>query len=360
MAKRMTTPWFVLSVCACLPGCTVLVESTIDDKPAYKEAEDDTDADSDGGGGSGVDASNDARDSSPDLDGDEADRDSSMNSEPDVGPGDDGGPGSDAGAASGKICIGYNYACGIDATGKIHCWGANAENQHMLPTDRTYVDVACGDYHSCGIDSAGALVCAGRNRSGQRQTQTGPFAQVTAGEDQTCTLDASGTARCWGATDRGQSTPPSETFSALSAGGGFTCGIRKANGALMCWGEGATMMMTQAAGKKLVSIEAGPDFVCGVTDAGEGACWGQNDYSISGLVDIKQIAGGLYSGCALLADDSVRCWYYGSSMLIAPAEAPFSFVAVGGTGRCAVRKSGGVYCEPEDTSAIAPGPDEFP
>lgn len=354
MATRMSKLRSVLAVCAWLPGCTALVESAIDKKPAHEESGSDPDA------GDGRDAGGGGRDGSPDADGGETDVDSSTSGEPDTGTSDDGSAPPDGSHGAGKICVGYNYACGIAAAGTITCWGANAENQHRLPADRTYLDLACGDYHSCGIDSAGALVCAGRNRSGQRVAQAGPFTQVTAGEDHTCALDASGAARCWGATDLGQSTPPAETFSALSAGSGFTCGVRKEDGALVCWGEGAAAMMTQAAGKKLVSIDAGPDFVCGVTDTGEGACWGQSDYHLAGLVNIKQIAGGLYSGCALLADDSVRCWYNGFSELLAQDEGPFTSVAVGGTGRCAVRTSGGVYCEPEDTSALVPGPDEFP
>jgi hypothetical protein len=347
----------LLAVLASLSGCTLLVDGAIDEKPAH-EIDDELDA------GDARDTGSAGNDASMRTDADEVETDGSMARDPDSGTAADGGaPGPDGGGgggAGGKICVGFNHACGIDAAGKIICWGANAENQRTLPADRIYVDVACGDYHSCGLDSKGALVCVGRNRDDQRQTQTGPFTQVTAGEDQTCVLDAAGMAQCWGATARGQSTPPSETFSALSAGNGFTCGIRKANGALVCWGEGAAMMMTQAADKKLLSIEAGPDFVCGVTDTREAACWGQNDYAISGLVDVQQISGGRYSGCALLADESVRCWYNGFSELLAEDEGPYVRVEVGGAGRCAVRKAGGVYCEPDEGSALAPGPDEFP
>jgi hypothetical protein len=351
MGTRNIALWGLLSVCACLPGCTLLVDAAIDKKPAQESG------DNDAGAGEDADAGSETTDSSMLADGGETESDGAAPGDQDASTGEDSGP--EPGGA-GKICVGYNHACGIDAAGKITCWGANLENQRTLPTDRTYLDVACGDYHTCAIQTNGALVCVGRNQDGQRVDQPGPFTHVTAGADQTCVINAAGTARCWGAVDRGQSTPPSEAFSALSAGSGFTCGIRKTNGALVCWGDGAAALMTQAAGKKLLSIDAGPDFVCGVTDTREGLCWGQNDYSISGLLDVQQIAGGLYSGCALLADDSVRCWYNGNSELIGEDDAPFAFVAVGGSGRCAVRKSGGVYCEPDDTSALVPGPDEFP
>jgi hypothetical protein len=359
MTTRTTKLWAVFSLCACLPACTLLVESAIDKKPAHEESENDPDAGRDARAGGGGDDGAVSADG-----GNGSDGDGSMSSNEDAGGSEDGGappPDGGTGTIGSKISLGYNHACGLNAAGKINCWGANAENQRTLPTDRNYLDVACGDYHSCGIDTAGTLFCVGRNRDGQRvEQQPGPFTQVTAGDSHTCTLDAAGTARCWGATDRGQSTPPSDAFSALSAGSGFTCGIRKSNGSLACWGNAADTLMTQAAGKKLVSIDAGPDYVCGVTDTGDGLCWGQSDYILAGLAQVKQIAAGAYSGCALLADDSMRCWYRGFSELIGGDHAPFAFVAVGGTGRCAIRQSGGVFCEPDDTSGLAPGPDDFP
>jgi Regulator of chromosome condensation (RCC1) repeat len=360
MQVRNTQPWYLFLVCACLSGCTLLVDSAIEEKPAHELDERDADA------GGARDASNGGRDGSTPADGSMGGDDGATTADDgatpaDTGAGEDTGAQTDGGTAAGKICVGYNHACGLDASGKVTCWGANSENQRTLPADRTYLDVACGDYHSCAIDAAdGSLICVGRNRDGQRANEAGPFAQVTAGDGHTCTLDAAGAARCWGANNFEQSTPPAGAFSTLSAGGGFTCGIRSANGALECWGSGASAINTQAAGKKLLSIEAGPTYVCGVTEARDGLCWGQRDYSISGLVEVQQIAAGSYSGCALLADDSVTCWYNGFSEPLAPTNAPFASVAVGGTGRCAVRKSGGVYCEPEDTSALVPGPNEFP
>jgi hypothetical protein len=355
MQRRMLP----LGLSLCLAGCTLVVDDKIEKKPKTALVHEGDDAggsemDDDAGtdGGAGIDAS-DLHDAAADAQIDSA-----------SGGGDATSPGPDTGGGSGpgtiKLSLGDNHACGIDANGNLRCWGASAENQTKLPTDRTYKDVACGDYHSCGIDANGALVCAGRNRDGQRASDNGPFVQVTAGDAHTCVLDAAGKAKCWGLDDQGQATPPSDAFSSLGAGGGFTCGIRKADATVVCWGNTSQTLTTQVKDKKFLSIDAAPDYVCGVTEAHEGMCWTNSTYKPPALGEVTQIAAGKYSGCALLADSTVRCWYGGSTDLIGMDHAPFEFVAVGGTGRCAIPKSGSVYCEPEDGSAFAPGPGDFP
>ena len=347
----------LLALCAALSACTLLVDNELDKKPAHGSAEghpdagDDAEADLDGG----------ESDASAPADSGSAGSDAATLAHADAATPDAEGPGADGGATGSlKLSLGHNHACGITTAGKLRCWGANAENQLTLPTDRSYQDVACGDYHSCALDVRGALVCVGRNRDGQRVSENGPFAQVTAGDAHTCALDAAGKAHCWGSNTFGQSTPPTDAFVSLSAGTAFTCGIRAANESLVCWGSGAEALTAQVKDKKFASLEAGPSYVCGVTDAQEGLCWNASDYKPPALGQVLQIAAGDDSACALLTDHSVTCWFRGSTWPVGMDKGPLDFVAVGGTGRCAVPKTGHVFCEPEDGSAFAPGPTDFP
>lgn len=345
----------LLTVSAGIGACTVVVDNELDKKPAHALIAD---------SGTEADAS-DGSQTMQDSDG------GSSSVEQDSGVADaTGGPGQpDAGTSdaamnpsSGQVqlCVGYNHACGIDQTGHIHCWGANAEDQTKLPTDRSYRRVACGDYHTCAIDSAGALLCAGRNRDGQRVNEAGPFTEVAAGYGHTCVLTADGKARCFGLNDSGQATPPDEALRAITAGKAFSCGIRASDGTIVCWGSGASSFVSAVAGKKFLSLDAAPTYLCGMTDSKEGLCWGDTNYSPPPLGLVDKMAAGDASGCALLADGKVRCWYQGQWGDVEPDKAPFADVAVGGTGRCLIPKQGAVVCGPADQTSIAPGPNDFP
>jgi hypothetical protein len=259
-----------------------------------------------------------------------------------------------------KVSLGHDFGCGLRTSGKIACWGANLEDQTRLPIDKTYKDVGCGDYHCCAIEASGALVCVGRNRDGQRRNEPGPYTQVTAGDAHTCVLDASGKATCWGANTSGPAAAPGDTFTSLSAGTGFTCGIRAADASVLCWGFNGEQLTAVGAGKKFVSIDAAPGYLCGVTDAQLASCWSDAQYRPTALGAVRQVSAGLYSGCALLIDDTVKCWYGGETTIRFAEKAPFAHVAVGGTGRCAVPKSGPIICEPVGEASLANTPADFP
>lgn len=333
-----------------LGGCTLVVDAKLDDKPAHASA-----VDAGGVGNPGGDAANSLGDAS------------SGGTDAGSVPTDSGAPGNDAGPAGGtltggalKVSLGQNHGCGLRATGKLACWGSNLENQTQLPTDRLYRDIACGAYHSCAIDQVGALVCVGRNGDGQRVNQPGPYAQVTAGDGHTCVLDAQGKATCWGDNAQGQTAAPTDNFQSLSAGGAFTCGLRN-DGSVACWGQTGDMLTAQVSDRRFQSMEAAPGYVCGVTDAQAAYCWSDAAYRVPALGLVRQVAAGAYSGCALLMDQTVRCWYGGGLVeSFSKNTGPFATVAVGGTGRCAVPASGAIVCEPSDSSSLVPAPADFP
>ena len=349
-------------------SCTVLVDNTIAGKPSRA---DDSAGQHDGG-------QNDAATAAPadaatvaasPLDAAQpsgSDAASAMTSDAGASPSGGEAGQADTGTSTApfsaglKVSLGENFGCGLRTNGQVECWGANLEEQTRLPTDRSYRDIACGDYHSCGIDAAGALICVGRNRDGQRVSLPGPYAQVTAGDAHTCALDAAGKASCWGSNSGGQSTPPSDAFLSLSAGSGFTCGIRALDASVVCWGVTGGGLTSAVADKKFLSIDAAPTYVCGITDAQLVKCWSEAAYVAPNLGAVRQISAGKISGCALLMDETVRCWYGNNVDTLFADKAPFAQVVAGGTGRCALPKSGSILCEPVDSSALAPAPSDFP
>lgn len=258
-----------------------------------------------------------------------------------------------------KVSLGESFGCGLRADGTISCWGANSEEQRTLALDRTYRDLACGAYHCCALDSAGALTCVGRNRDGQRASAPGPFVQVTAGDAHTCALDGQGNASCWGANTNGQASPPAERFRQLSAGGAFTCGVRM-DGRVLCWGLTGPTLTDSVADRRFLSIDAAPSYLCGITEERLVTCWNEASYRVSNLGAARQVSAGANSGCALLMDETARCWYMGPAVAVFPDKAPHAFVESGGTGRCVVPKSGAIACEPSDGNLIGQSPADFP
>jgi hypothetical protein len=259
-----------------------------------------------------------------------------------------------------KLSLGERFGCGLRTDGTISCWGANDEEQRTLPRDRMYRDIGCGAYHCCGLDTAGALTCVGRNRDGQRVSAQGPFVQVTAGDAHTCALDSAGKASCWGANTNGQVTPPSDRFRMLSAGGAFTCGVRADDGRVLCWGLTGQALTDAVVERRFVSIDAAPGYLCGITDERVVTCWNEASYRVSNLGAARQVSAGANSGCALLMDETVRCWFMGPAVPVFGDKAPHAYVESGGTGRCVVPKSGPVACEPSDGNLIGQSPADFP
>lgn len=72
------------------------------------------------------------------------------------------------------MSTGGDHTCGVDATGKLVCWGNNSERQCNVPY---------------GFFKAGTL-------------------QASAGTDHTCALAAHGRLKCWGSNDRGEADVP--------------------------------------------------------------------------------------------------------------------------------------------------------
>jgi alpha-tubulin suppressor-like RCC1 family protein len=260
------------------------------------------------------------------------------------------------------VTSGDSNSCVIARGGKVSCWG---QQYTAVPSDLTdAVSVSSGGDNICAVRSNGHVICWGRGVWGEfGQPYDASVSQVTipgvsdatrvavAGRH-VCVLRSGGTATCWGEGtlgQLGQGTPVDSTPVAVSgldgatdiaAGSRASC-ARLGDGSLRCWGDNRQGLM--GTGKS--SGSATPVTVSGLTDAtavsGRGgtrcavrsgggvACWGDNHLgelgdgsalsqrplpaSVTGISTATGVAVGSLHACALLADQSVKCWGYGGS-----------------------------------------------
>ncbi len=259
--------------------------------------------------------------------------------------------------AAGQVDAGGNHSCALVAAA-VRCWGRGVEGQLgygngnrigddetpdsvgpvSLGPGRTATAISAGDFHTCALVDDGTVRCWGLaldGRLGYGNTTTigddetpdavapvslGPerAVAITAGGAHTCALLADGTVRCWGFGDDGRlgygdretigdnETPASiapvslgpARAVAITAGGAHTCALL-ADRTVRCWGTNGDLF--------------GGDGRLGYGDArtiGDDETPG----SLAEPVKLGQdrtataISAGDFHTCAVLDDDSVRCW----------------------------------------------------
>jgi alpha-tubulin suppressor-like RCC1 family protein len=248
-----------------------------------------------------------------------------------------------------KLAVGWHHNCAILPSGQVKCWGFNFEGQlgvghftnvgwgpnemgNNLPvlalgTSRTAKSLALGLYHTCAALDNNTLKCWGYNSTGQLG---------------------------YGTTD-GSTTPPSTTVNLgtgrtvhatfadpISAGPTHTCAILD-NASVKCWGDNAsgqlgygdTIQRTAPAsaavnlgtGRTAKAITAGYFHTCAILDDNTVKCWGENasgQLGIGSTTDqrsppsvvvnlgtgrtAKTIGAKGDTTCALLDNNTVKCW----------------------------------------------------
>jgi cysteine-rich repeat protein len=261
-----------------------------------------------------------------------------------------------------SIVTGDDHTCALLRDDRLICWGDNEKGQvglgdmdaHgeeisetadkltalSLGTNKIATTIAAGHLHTCALLNDGSVKCWGENASGQLglgktnnqgnhpgelgdtllavplgdgQTATA----ISAGLNHTCALLDNGRVKCWGgnasgqlglgdATNRGDMPNElgdsltaidlglDETAKAIAAGGDHTCALLN-DGRVKCWGANSDGQLGQGdiknrgdaanqMGSSLLPIDLG-----------------------TGLT-AKAIATGFSHTCALLSDDSVKCW----------------------------------------------------
>jgi alpha-tubulin suppressor-like RCC1 family protein len=308
--------------------------------------------------------------------------------------GDGGGPGgSDAGPPSGapvmKVGVGARFACALDGSGEIACWGDNGSGQlgngtvgggSSVPAvvgqpGGAWTDLAVGGSHVCGL-AGGEVYCWGDDsvrQLGYIPSSASPMqvlpqsnlVAVSAGAEISCALDAGSGLWCWGQLDALSQFMPTQLanqWTQISVGYDHACGITTA-GDIECFGPcgdgsgGAycgtpigsdtpqlyALSLGAASARRVV---AGPNETCAIDIAGHLACAGLyeaftdmqvwTDVSIGATIDNE-----LQDRCGVVGG-TARCWGtdelggFGDGQWIEAARGVGAAVAVGSASRVVV------------------------
>lgn len=252
------------------------------------------------------------------------------------------------------FAMGYVHSCAVLDDRLVRCWGNNGDGQLgygdilvrgdsvanepsvLPPVDLggTAHFVAAGWFHSCAILTDGSVKCWGNNGSGQlgqghfnsMGDQAGEMASLTG-------------------------IPLGESARFVAAGGAHTCAILQ-SGQVKCWGNNAYgqlgvndtasrggapadmagLTTVDLNGRTAVQLALGDMHSCALLSDQTVKCWGSGQYGQTGYGTlsnrgdwsipmanfgsvglggpVKSIAAGLNHTCAVLLDDSVKCWGY--------------------------------------------------
>jgi uncharacterized repeat protein (TIGR01451 family) len=312
---------------------------------------------------------------------------------------------------AGMLDVGGAHSCALLESGDVRCWGISNSGKLGYPgtgnigdnetpssagpvdlgAGRTARAVATGDDHSCALLDDGQIQCWGTGANGRLgygntanigDTETpgsvdtvnlGPGRSaraISGGGPHTCAILDDSSVRCWGAGSNGRlgygntnaigdnETPGSagpvdlgagRTARAISAGSSHTCALLDDN-TVRCWGVGGASLgyasnanigdtetpgsvgpVDLGAGRTARAISAGGAHTCALLDDGSVRCWGAGDNGRLGYgntttigdnetpgtvgpVDLgagrtaRAISVGGGHTCALLDDNSIRCW----------------------------------------------------
>lgn len=247
--------------------------------------------------------------------------------------------------------------------------GDNATFGWELYNEKIYADtMSAGGLHSCAILDEGSLECWGKNNFGQlglgnTASQNNPAtlslgegrtaSSISAGGNHSCAILDDSSVKCWGSNNNGQlgignnvmqTSPKSVSFGgntadSIAIGDTHSCAILD-NGSLNCWGrniEGqlgfgnftsrnTPLWVNLTDNHTATQITAGYRHTCAILDNGSVSCWGWNLHGQLGLgvpdiwintpswVDLgagrtaTSISAGVAHTCAILDDESVKCW----------------------------------------------------
>jgi alpha-tubulin suppressor-like RCC1 family protein len=242
-----------------------------------------------------------------------------------------------------SLATGEWNTCAVRDNGNVYCWGRNGNGQigngqtgtaacgnsgHKCKDQPTatndlgsdVISLAFGHQHACGLLDTGVVKCWGRNNNGQLGTSGGDkntpqtvnlgsgrtATSIYAGGYFTCAILDDASVKCWGANDQGQ------------------LGI----GSFSTSTSTPTTISSLGTGRTAVSLATAYNAVCALLDDGSVKCWGDDNKGQLGnggsnsdlrsppasAINLgtgrtaKAITGGEFHFCAILDDDSIKCW----------------------------------------------------
>lgn len=337
------------------------------------------------------------------------------------------------GVSAAEVAMGAEHACARTTSGQIKCWGRNTYGQLgygdvnsrgvttaslgnslayvNLGTGRTAKRIAAGGYHTCAILDNDSVKCWGKNAFGQLGYNNtvilgdGPgemgdslptlnLGGMTTAKDLTlggtfsCAILMDDSMKCWGYGAYGQLGQNSTvtlgdngsemnaltpinfsglTVKSASAGEAHVCAILS-DDTLRCWGQGTAgklgsdataniqlpvTAVNLGAGRTAKRVSAATNHSCVILDNDSIKCFGANSFAALGTgnttsygasassmstlpivalpstLGAKEITTTLNSSCAILTDDSVRCWGSNATGLAGIGNIMTSFATIG-------------------------------
>ena len=270
-----------------------------------------------------------------------------------------------------SMAAGDSHTCAIFATGRVGCWGYNAQKHLGTGSVSTIGDgpgemgaslvlvstpgglnasvISCGWQHSCALLGDQNVYCWGGNSNGELgigitatignspptakvllSDTLGPVAQVACGFQFSCVLLVNGGIVCWGVNTYGQ------------LGTGSTTPLGKISAEMNALGP-----ISLPTGAVPVKISAGRSHACALLQSGSIVCWGMGSNGQLGTGSVSHVGDGPgemgnalqsvrlptdrkavdlmcmgYASCAILNDGRAACWGYNLMGGLAIGSAP--------------------------------------
>ena len=247
------------------------------------------------------------------------------------------------------VSAGDEHTCAIDSDDKIKCWGEGGSGRlggglsidqnspvAVSMSSNTATKISAGGKHTCAIFDDDKVYCWGENNTGQlgigsRVNSNTPLVvnlgtdgdnnaytatAINTGNNHTCVILNNNSVKCWGNNSFGQlgdgskarRTSPvavnlgtNRTATAIHAKGDYTCAILD-NGSLKCWGlnrigqlgDGTTTNRTTPTavdlgdGRTATAVAGGTAHTCAILDDESLKCWGLNDYGQTGIPTVHR------------------------------------------------------------------------
>lgn len=259
-------------------------------------------------------------------------------------------------ASATTVSAGDSHSCSVSDENTVRCWGTQAGEDLFTQYAK---DVRAGRDFSCALLMSGSVSCWGANDAGQLGTPVPDprgtmvvsglppgASQVSTGARHACAAGADGLVYCWGDGSQGQigaSVPATASratvvqgfkgwFTRVAAGTSSTCAVEY-RGEVWCVGAGSMLAGAQSDPRTPIKAPGINDAIdvamvdghaCLLRWYGKVSCWGGNADGELGVpasaalatpVEViglgsaaTQVAVGQGYSCALLVDQTIRCW----------------------------------------------------